>query len=293
MLHLLSAPFVQLALITAFVLAGIHAYLGFHVVSRGVIFVDLSLAQAAAFGSAVALAIGFSEHSTVGYFISLAFTMLGAGIISVARTKDDRVPHEAFIGIIYGAFTAGAILMLSNQPEGAEHLNHLLSGALLTVTPNQLLKIVILYSVVGTFHWFLRRRFFLISSDRQSAHALGWKVGFWDFLFYASFGIVVTSSVEVAGVIVVFSLLVIPSVVGVLFSQKQNKRLAVGWVVGFLGALFGVLISLQYDLPVGPSIITALAGVLLLSVPILALRRTNSAFAPELKVARREKSTIP
>jgi zinc/manganese transport system permease protein len=272
-IDLLSTQFVQLALLTAFVLAGIHAYLGFHVVSRGVIFVDLSLAQAAAFGSAVALALGFNEHSTAGYFISLAFTMLGAGIISVARTKDERVPHEAFIGIIYGAFTAGAIIMLSHQPEGAEHLNHLLSGALLTVQPYQLAKIAILYLLIGVFHWFLRGRFFLISSDRQGARDRGWNVGFWDFLFYASFGVVVTSSVDVAGVIVVFALLVIPSVTAVLFTSRQNTRLLLGWIAGFLGAFLGVLISLQFDLPVGPSIIMALVGMLIFAVPLVVLRR--------------------
>ena len=271
MWELLSLTFVQIALLTSFVLVGIYTYLGFHVVSRGVIFVDLSLAQAAAFGSIAALAFGFNEHSAARYLISLVFTMLCAGIISVARTKDERVPQEAFIGIIYGGFIAGTILLLSHRPEGAAELSHILSGSLLTVQPNELVKITILCLAVGILHWIVRRRFFTISRDRQAAERMGWRIGLWDFLFYASFGFVVTSSVRIAGVMLVFALLVIPPVMAILFSQELKIRLILGWIIGFIAALLGVLMSLQFDFPVGPSIIAVLIGMLTLSVPILAL----------------------
>jgi zinc/manganese transport system permease protein len=273
MWDMLALPFVQLALVAAFVLAGIHTYLGFHVVSRGVIFVDLSMAQAAAFGTVVASVVGFGEDAAVRYVISLLFTLLAALLISIARTKDERVPQEAFIGIIYGAFSAGAILLLSRRPEGAGELNHLLSGSLLTVQPSQLLKITLLYAVIGLFYWLFRERFFTISEDRQRAVRKNWRVGFWDFLFYGTFGIVVTSSVEIAGVLLVFALLVIPPVVAVLFTQKRRNRLIVGWAVGFVSALFGVLLSLKFDLPISPSIIMAMAGCLILSTLVLAVMR--------------------
>ena len=279
MWELLSLPFVQIALLTAFVLVGIYTYLGFHVVSRGVIFVDLSLAQAAAFGSIVALALGFDEHSPARYLISLLFTMLGAGLISVARTKDEQVPQEAFIGIVYGAFIAGTILLLSRRPEGAAELSHILSGSLLTVQPNELIKITILCFAVGFFHWIVRRRFFTISRDFAAAERMRWRIGLWDFLFYASFGLVVASSVRVAGVMLVFALLVIPPVVAILFSQELKIRLILGWIIGFIAAILGMLMSLRFDFPVGPSIIAVLTCILTLSVPILALvrqRRKNN-----------------
>ncbi len=271
MWELLSLPFVQMALLTSFVLVGIYTYLGFHVVTRGVIFVDLSLAQAAAFGSIVALALGFDEHSGARYMISLTFAMLGAGFISVARTKDERVPQEAFIGIVYGAFIAGTILLLSRRPEGAAELNHILSGSLLTVQPHELVKILSICSVVGIFHWIVRKRFFSISGDRKGAERRGWRIWFWDLLFYASFGVVVTFSVEIAGVMLVFALLVIPPVVAVLFSNGLKSRLVIGWIVGIFATLLGVLMSLRFDLPVGSSIIAVLVGILILSTPVLAL----------------------
>ncbi len=264
-LELLTAPFVIMALLTAFVLAGIHTYLGFHVVSRGVIFVDLSLAQAAAFGSVVAISIGFKEHSAAGYFISLGFTFIAAWLIASARTKDNRVPQEAFIGIFYALFTAGVLLLLSHQATGAEVLNHLLAGSLLTVQPNELIKISVLYTIIGLIHWLLRERFLLISVDRSLAKAQGMKLGYWDFLFYAMFGMVVTSSVAVAGVMLVFALLVIPPVSALLLTSQPSLRIVYGWLFGFIGSLGGIIMAILFDLPVGASIITFL-GVLLLSV---------------------------
>ena len=165
MIELLSMPFVQIALATAFVLAGIHTYLGFHIVSRGVIFVDLSLAQAAAFGTALALAIGLENDPLKRYLIALLFTFAGAMIIAFTRTKDERVPQEAFIGIVYAAFTAGTVLILAKRAEGMGELSHLISGSLLTVSSLELLKITVIYAVVGIMHYVFRSRFMTISTD--------------------------------------------------------------------------------------------------------------------------------
>ncbi len=268
MLELFFQPFVLLALGTAFILAGIHTYLGFHVVSRGVIFVDLCLAQAAAFGAVIALTIGFPEHGIERYFVSLLFTLFGALLISFARTKDDRVPQEAFIGIIYAGFTIGTILLLAKRAEGGEELNHVLSGSLLTVQPKELIKILVLYAGIGVFHWIFRERFFAISRNRIAAAASGLSVRLWDFLFYASFGIVVTSSVEVAGVMLVFALLVIPPVIAVLYTMHAGTRLALGWILGFGAAFFGMLFSIRFDFPVGPSIGAVLVVALICGVLI-------------------------
>lgn len=271
MIHLFSYPFVQLALLAALVLAGIHSYLGFHVVSRGVIFVDISIAQAAAFGAVVALMLGLERHSWAAYFVSLFFTLAGALIISLSRTRDNRIPQEAFIGIIYAGFSTAAMLLLSGQPGGTEELEEMLAGSLLTVQVHDLVSTAILYSAVGVFHWVLRGRFFRLSTDRAGAIRDGWKVGWWDFLFYASFGVVVTSSVHIAGVLLVFSFLVIPPVLALLFTPKKGLRLIVGWLVAFVGSVLGIAISVGMNLPAGPSIIASLVIILVLSVLVRQL----------------------
>ena len=215
MLELLSYGFVQMAVICALILAGIHAYLGFHIVSRGVIFVDLSLAQMAALGAAFATVIGVHKGGVLHYIISLFFTFVGAILISIMRTRDERIPQEAFIGILYAGGSALAILLLSGQPQGMEELQHMLTGSLLTVSPEENIKLAVTYAVIGLFHYIYRDRFFLITSDRAAAEQKGWQLTWWDFLFYASFGIVVTSSVVVAGVLLVFSLLRVISFLGI------------------------------------------------------------------------------
>jgi zinc/manganese transport system permease protein len=258
MIELLQQPFVQIGLLISLVLAGIHAYLGFHVVSRGVIFVDLSLAQAAAFGYVVAVFAGFGEHTLPAYFIALCFTLFGALMVSLCRMKDDLVPHEAFIGIIYAGFAALAILFLAHRAEGMETVQEIANGSILTCTWTELITISLLYSGVGLFHYLFRDRFFQISRNRQQAIASGINTGLWDFLFYATFGLVVTSSVHIAGVLLVFSLLVIPPVIALFFSTSPGSRLAIGWSVAAVGALVGILFSLKLDLPTGPSIMMAL-----------------------------------
>ncbi len=261
MLDIFSYSFVQLAILAALVLAGIHAYLGFHVVSRGVIFVDLSLAQVAALGAVIACATGHDEGPW-RYLISLLFTFAGAFIITIARTSDDRIPQEAFIGIVYAGSTALAVLILSHTPHGKEEMEHMLAGSLLTVSPAELTKIAVVYAVVGLFHYVFRKKFILISTDRAEAKRQGLNVAGWDFLFYASFALVVTSSVSVAGVLLVFSLLVIPPVVALLLTARARGRLALGWGVAVLGAVIGIFGSVWLDLPAGPAVMTALVLIL-------------------------------
>lgn len=265
-MSMLSYSFVQLAILAALILAGIHSYLGFHVVSRGVIFVDISMAQAAAFGGVIAVVMGVHEHALYSYIISLLFTLGAAALISISKTKDNRIPQEAFIGIIYAAFAAGIMLVLSGQPGGTEELEHMLSGSLLTVEWHDIIFTAILYGLVGVFHWVFRGRFFRLSEDRQGAINDGWAVGRWDFLFYATFGLVVTSSVHIAGVLLVFSFLIIPPVIALLISKSKGMRLALGWIVAFIGSILGIALSIKADLPAGPSIIAILIATLLIVV---------------------------
>jgi len=261
---ILSHQFVWYAILCSFIIAGIHAYLGFHIVSRGVIFVDLSLAQMAAMGAASAPLLGIHEGSIWQYVVSLAFTFVGAFIVSIGRVRDDRVPQEAFIGILYAASAAFTIVLLSHQPGGMEELQHLLAGSILTVQPTEIIVLAITYTIVGLLHVFFRSRFFLITTDRQAAVDQGMKVAGWDFLFYSTFAIVVTSAVRIAGVLLVFSLLVIPPVVALFYTQKPSQRLALGWIIAALGSAAGIVVSLGLDLPAGPSIIIALVTILVI-----------------------------
>ncbi|MFH1755088.1 MAG: iron chelate uptake ABC transporter family permease subunit [Candidatus Latescibacterota bacterium] len=277
MIELLSFRFVQMAVICALILAGIHAYLGFHIVSRGVIFVDLSLAQMAALGAVFAIASGIGEKGPLQYVISLLFTFLGAVLISIMRTRDERIPQEAFIGILYAGGSAFAILLLSHQPQGMEELQHMLTGSLLTVSPGENIKLAVAYTAIGLFHYMFRERFFLITSNRAAARQRGLNVTWWDFLFYASFGIVVTSSVAVAGVLLVFSFLVIPPVIALLFTRQSSHRLSLGWIVAFLGSVGGIFLSVACNLPAGPSIIAVLIAILALTAVIALISRQSGA----------------
>jgi len=246
------------------VLTGIHAYLGLHVVERGVIFVDLSLAQVAALGTTIAALMGFDLHSEGAYWISLGFTVLGAGLFAMTRSKRSKIPQEAIIGIVYAVSAAAAVLIMDRLPEGAEHIKFILVGNLLAVTPHDVIKTAVLYSIIGALHWFWRKPFLAISTQHGEALQNGLRVKWWDFLFYATFGIVVTSSVAIAGVLLVFSFLIVPSVTAMLFSKKVGTRLAIGWIMGTVVSFVGMFSSYQWDLPTGATVVCTFGAALII-----------------------------
>jgi zinc/manganese transport system permease protein len=214
MMDALRLPFFQTAALAALVLAGIHAYLGFHIVRRGVLFVDLALAQMAAMGIAIAMALGIDHDSPQAYVLALAMTFVGAGLFSWLRGHSRSVPLEAFIGIVFATAQAAVFLLLEKSPSGPEHLKETLVGSLFTVDPKLIAKIAALYAAIGVLHWILRKPFLEITQDPEAAAKKGRKLFGWDFLFYATFGLVVTSAVQIAGVLLVFGFLVIPAVAG-------------------------------------------------------------------------------
>ena len=261
-LGFLAAPFVA-----SLVIAGIHAYLGLHVVQRGVIFVDLSLAQIAAFGATVAVLLPFTggdPHSNWVYWISLVFTLIGAVLFSTVRSRRARIPQEAIIGITYAVASAATIVATSKATSESEHLKDMLVGNILAVTWEDVGRTALLYAAIGAFHYLYRRRFLLISLDPQKAEAEGISIKLWDFLFYASFGFVVTRSVSIAGVLLVFCYLVVPSVASILYAEKIGTRLAIGWTVGTVVSALGVYLSLVLDLPTGATIVCTFGIVLAL-----------------------------
>jgi zinc/manganese transport system permease protein len=257
-------PFLILPFIASLILTGIHSYLGVHVVERGVIFVDLALAQIAALGATVAVVAGMDPHGRAAYWLSLGFTFLGAGIFALARTRRGHIPQEAFIGIAYAVASATAILFMSKATGETEHLKDMLVGNILAVSRPEVIKTAILYAVVGLFHFIFRKKFLLISMDHEKAETLGVNVRFWDFLFYASFGFVVTSSVAIAGVLLVFCYLIVPSVGAMLFADRIGPRLAIGWTMGTLVSALGCYLSVVIDTPTGATIVVTFGGVLIL-----------------------------
>jgi zinc/manganese transport system permease protein len=275
MLAFLAAPFVA-----SLILTGIHAYLGVHVVERGVIFVDLSLAQIAALGATVALLTPMSNgdpHSTYVYWVSLLFTFIGAALFSMIRGQRARIPQEAIIGICYAVASAAAILAMSKATSESEHLKDMLVGNILAVSWPEVGKTALLYGAVGLFHYIFRRNFLMISLDPKAAEAQGMSIPFWDFLFYASFGFVVTSSVAIAGVLLVFCYLIVPSVAAMLYADTIGRRLAIGWTMGTVVSALGVYASLKLDLPTGATIVCTFGLVLIL----MALVRPLIQHKPE------------
>jgi zinc/manganese transport system permease protein len=271
----LAAPFVA-----SLILTGIHAYLGVHVVERGVIFVDLSLAQIAALGATIAVLLpisGGDPHAPQVYWISLGFTFIGAAVFSTIRSRRARIPQEAIIGICYAVASAASILAMSKATAQAEHLDDMLVGNILAVSWHDVLKTTLLYGAIGLFHFIFRRQFLAISMNPSAAEAKGLSIRLWDFLFYASFGFVVTSSVSIAGVLLVFCYLIVPSVAAMLYSDRIGPRLAIGWSMGTIVSALGVYLSVALDLPTGATIVCTFGIVLALMAAVRPLIQRNGA----------------
>jgi zinc/manganese transport system permease protein len=276
-LRFLAAPFVA-----SLILTGIHAYLGVHVVERGVIFVDLSLAQIAALGASIAILLPFTAgdpHAPSVYWVSLAFTFIGAAVFATVRARRARIPQEAIIGISYAVASAASILAMSKATSESEHLKDMLVGNILAVSWPEVWKTAILYAAIGAFHYVFRKKFLAISLSHEKAEAAGINIRLWDFLFYASFGFVVTSSVSIAGVLLVFCYLIVPSVAAMLYSEHIGRRLAIGWTMGTVVSALGIFLSVKLDLPTGATMVCTFGLVLIVMAALRPLVRRR-ALAP-------------
>src|SRR5262245_20413319 len=242
------------ALVVAFCLVGIHTYFGIEVLRRNVIFVDLALAQIAALGATAAFLLGHPVQSAAAYGYSLCFTFLAAVLLAFTRSWSARIPQEALIGVIYVVAAAAAILLIDRAPQGAEHLKQILTGNILTSGTDELVYLAPLYLAIAAGHWMLRRWL----TQRTSLVA--------EFAFYATFGIVVTSSVALAGVLLVFSFLIIPAAIGVLYADMLARQLAIGWIAGTLTSAAGLALAFIVDLPTGATMVCAFGAALAFSV---------------------------
>jgi zinc/manganese transport system permease protein len=260
MLALMIIPFCAAVLLT-----GIFAYLGIHIIQRQVIFVDLALAQIAALGAMTGLLFGAHLHSANTYLFALPFTIVGAAIFALTRLKGRAVPQEAVIGIVYVVATAASIILLNSMPSEAEHIKQMLVGNILFVGWHDVVRLALFCGIVGLFHFLFRRRFLAISTDPDKSGLKSASLKWWDFLFYISLGLIVTAAVEIAGVLLIFSYLVIPASCAMLISHGLGKRVVLGWLFGIAASVAGLLCSATLDMPTGAAIVCAF-GVLFLVV---------------------------
>ena len=254
-------------------------YLGLHVVQRGVIFVDIAMAQLASVGICVALLFRLDMHGWATFAIALAFTLAGAAIFSLTGKRASQIPQEAIIGIAYVVAAAAAVLLLSRAAEGDEEIKQMLVGNILLVSPAEVWKCFGLFVAVGIFHFALRRNFLLVSFDRERAFKKGLRVRWWDFLFYAAFGLVVTIFVRIAGVLLVFSYLIVPAVCGINLARDIRARLLIGWFIATIGGLAGLFWSFYGDLPSGAAIVCTFGALLVFVSLLTTIRKPKSQMA--------------
>lgn len=260
-LELMLPPFVA-----CMILVTIHSYLGLHVIAREVIFVDLSLAQMAALGTTTGLLLGVMPGSVGAQALSLAFVIIGAALFAATRTKErGRVPQEAIIGIVYVVASAAALLVADKAPRGVDAIKDVLVGTILWVTWPTIGKLAVAYAVLGAILFVLRRKFETISFEEETAKAAGWSLRWWDFLFYCLFGMVITFSVPLGGVLLVFSFLVVPAVTAFLFTREPKRLTIIAFSTGALASAIGLWLSYNRDLPTGPTIVCSYGLVLLIA----------------------------
>ena len=259
-LSFMAAPFAA-----CLVLIGIHGYFGLHVLAREVIFIDIALAQIAALGTTVAFLLHINPESTLAYFFSLGFTLIAAAVYSFTRFKKQVIPQEAIIGISYAVAAAAALILTDKAAGGAEHVKEMLTGSILWVKWSELLPCALVYFTVGLVHIIFREKFILISQDYSEAVEKKIHIRLWDFLFYASFGLVITHSVRMSGVLVVFAILVVPSTLSALFANSWGVRVTIAWVVGTIASMIGLYCSYVFDFSSGPAVVCFLGLFLVLA----------------------------
>jgi zinc/manganese transport system permease protein len=267
-------------LIASLILPWLLVYLGLHIVRRGVIFVDLALAQTAAFGTCVSMLVGYDVHDWQSFFLSLGFTFVGAVALTFTRGRNQRVPQEALIGIVYVVSAAAGILALSKSAGGHEELQRSMVGELLVVPPIEVMKTFGLYLVLGGVHFVFRKQFLAISASPEQAEASGLNLRWWDFLFYMLFGLVVTSFVHIGGVLLVFSYLVVPAVCATYLVDSMGARFAVGWAIATLASVVSLKITAEVDLPIGAAIVCVLGIALVLVALVAPLVRSRQNKRP-------------
>lgn len=283
MLDLILAP-----LLVGLIIVAMNAYFGLHIIRRGVIFVDLAFAQIAALGSTVALLAGAHSGSPESWALTFGFTILGAAIFSLTRMEGHIVPQEAIIGIAYVVASALVILLTSFTPEGAEHVNETLTGSLIWTTWPTVAIVAVVYAAIGLFHYLARGRMRAITFEPDRVPRLR----LWDFVFYFTFGVAITFSVTLAGVLLIFSTLVIPATIAFLFTARFNLALVIAWATGSVALMGGLLGSVVWDVTTGPLLVVAFGVALILAFSVRPLIGGPKPPLREAMEARRDPGPV-
>lgn len=264
-----------LILLPAFVLSALmiftHTYLGLHVLARGVIFVDLALAQVAALGVSVAFLLGKEAHGLHAQLYAFGATLIVAFAFAGLRRIPGKTTREVIIGCVYVVATALTIVILSRSSQGMEELKSLFNGNILWVRWQEITVIAVAYGALTLLHAVYRRRFLALSFDGEESRRPGF---LWEFLFYATFAIVITLAVNVAGVLLVFACLIIPAFSASILVSTLGKRLLVGWAFGIFGSVAGLWVSFSADLPVGATVVSVLGLLPVIAVGIKYAKRS-------------------
>ncbi len=264
-LEFMFAPFVVCLL-----LIGINIYFGIHVIKREIIFIDISLAQIAAFGATVAVVVGLAPHdheapTLAGYLFSIGFTTLAAFLFTILKSQKLPIPLESLIGIAYAVATTGAVILLDKSAGSDVHVHDMMAGSILWVRWSQILELTIVFGLIGLFHYLFRAKFISLTDNYNNGPDNSYSM-LWDFLFYTTFGVAVVHSVRVGGILTVFAFLIIPASISALFSKNWLPRILIGWGLGTLVTVFGLFLSWKMDVPSSPTVILFLGIFLLLAV---------------------------
>ncbi|MBN2666221.1 MAG: metal ABC transporter permease [Bacteroidales bacterium] len=280
----MAIEFMLAPLAGSLLLIGIMVYFGIHVIEREIIFIDIALAQIAALGSAVSLVLNTvrevphqhaDEHGS-NTLMAYLFCMLAAWVFTLFRNKKIKVPLEAFIGIAYAVATTSAVIILDKFAGSDVHIHDMLAGTLLWISWHQVIRLLVVVSVVGIFHYFFRYKFKELTSLYKGRDSDVSNPRLWDFLFYFTFGIVIVEAVNVGGILTVFAFLIIPSSISALFATRWSHRILVGLLVGGIASLMGLYLSWVLDVPCSPTIILFLALCLVISILIRAVLKATA-----------------
>jgi len=258
------------AFLICVLMAVTHTYLGLHVLARGIIFVDLALAQVAALGISVAFLMGQEAHGDEAQLYAFVATLSIAFAFAKLRNIPSKVAREVTIGIVYVVATALSIVILSQSSQGMEELKSIFNGSILWTSWREIGIIAVEYLFLIGLHAYFRQRFYQLSfsESKSETDSISTKPSpgfFWEFLFFATFALTITLAVNVAGVLLVFAFLIIPAFSASLLVDGFVKQLLFGIGLSILGSMAGLFVAYQFDLPVGATIVSVLGLLPLLS----------------------------
>jgi len=266
----LSAPITMCVL-----MAGVMSYFGNHILSRGLIFIDIAVAQVAALGTMIGLLLGMAEGSLQVQLVSLAFTVVVIVVFALTKFERQKIPQEAIIGIIYGLGLGLAMFFAEHIPGGSNYISKTITGNILWVTWKNVATCSSIFIVVALIHMIFGKSFVRISASKDELPYSIAKVRAFELLFYISFSLVIVKAVPIGGIFLVFTLLIAPPTIATYFTSHWGKRFLWSWIIGILGSLAGIYISYTHNLSNGPAIV-CLLGIAAFALAFQRILSRNS-----------------